>query len=75
MYNCRYLNLVRRDSRSIKIRQRDYHVFGNGKDSTVIYKYFIAGKKILMSNLTEGLSLVISLRSSHALHREKLKCG
>jgi hypothetical protein len=28
-----------------------------------------------MSNLTKGLSLVIDLRSSYALHREKLKCG
>jgi len=75
IYDCHYLNLVRWDSRSIKIRQRDCHAFGNSKDSIVTHKYFIVGKEILMSNLTEGLSLVIDLRSSHALHREKLKCG
>jgi hypothetical protein len=75
MYNCRYLNLVRRDGRSIEIRQRDCHAFGNGKDGIVTHKYFIAGEEILMPNLTEGLSLVIDLRSSHALHREKPKCG
>lgn len=41
MYDCRYLNLVRLDSRSIEIRQRDCHAFGNGKDRIVTHKYFI----------------------------------
>jgi len=56
MCDCRYLNLVRWYSRSIKIRQRDGHAFGNGKDGIAIYKYFIAGEEILISNLMEGLS-------------------
>ena len=78
MHDYRYLNLVRWDSRSIEIRQRDCHAFGNGKDGIVTHKYFIAGEvreEIFMSNLTKGLSLVIDLRCSHALHLEKLKCG
>jgi hypothetical protein len=56
-----YLNLVRWYSRSIEICQRDGHAFGNSKDSIAIHKYFIAGEEILISNLTEGLSLVIDL--------------
>jgi hypothetical protein len=75
IYDCRYLNLVRWDSRSIEIRQRDCHAFGNSKDRIVTHKYFTAGEEIFMSNLTKGLSLVIDLRSSYALDREKLKCG
>jgi len=61
MYDYHYLNLVQQDSRSIKIRQRDCHTFGNSKDSIVTHKYFIVGKEILISNLMEGLSLVIDL--------------